>query len=132
MSTEQVRNFPAVKYAEQACPKPQKGALYPAQIQDHNRHGNHMRSRLLQLCRHQSHATLAFRQTEATLYFHTIALVYMRLPLIRNAVFLRPAERWAGEPDVALLAVCQIVPVPVYLVREVMPFTLVETFRDVL
>ena len=95
-----------------------------------------MRSRLLQLCRHQSHAALALRQAEATLYFHTLAFVYMRLPLIWSDIFLWPAERRTGEPDVALLAICQIVSIAIYLVREdplvIMPFALVETFRDIL
>ena len=77
-----------------------------------------------------SHAALAFSQTEAPRYFHTLAFVYMRLPFVWSDIFLRPAERWAGEPNMALLAICQIVPVPVYLIREnplgIMPFALIE------
>ena len=89
-----------------------------------------MRGRLLQPRRHQSHAALTFSQAEAPLYFHTLAFVYMRLPFVRSGISLRPAKRRTGDPDVAPLAVCQIVPVPIYLVRKdplgIMPFALIE------
>ena len=77
-----------------------------------------MRGCLLLPRRYQSHAAFAFCQAEAPLHFHALAFVYVRLFLVGDSILLRPAERRAGQPDMMLLAVRQIVPVPIDLIRE--------------
>ena len=102
---------------QQCCQNLQKGALNLTEIQCENRHGDHMDSGFPQFCGDQPHAAFALRQTELALHFHTLALVPIILSLVSDFALLWAPQCRTGEPDTMLLAITEILPVPVDLVR---------------
>ena len=87
MTTEQVPFFLRHRPAQQERKQPQKGSLEPAQVQYHNRHGNHMSSSHFQSRRHETHAVFAFRQAETPLNFYAFIFIYVRLLLSGTVSF---------------------------------------------
>ena len=73
---------------------------------------------LPQFCRDQPHTAFALRQTEPTLYFHTLTLIPVVLSLVSGLTFFGTSQCWAGEPDSVLLAIVEIFTVSVDLVRQ--------------
>ena len=78
------------------CDHSQKGALYLAEIQHRNGHGDHMGRSLPQLCSDWFHATFALRQTESALHFHALALIPIVRSLVSGFTLLGPPQSWAG------------------------------------
>lgn len=74
----------------------------------------------------------ALRQAEPALNFHTLAFISVILRLVSGFSLPGPSQRRAGEPNVMLLAITEVFPVPVDLVRQdtagIMPLPLAEPF----
>ena len=85
---------------------------------------------LAQLCHDQSQSALALGQAEPPLHFHPLTFVQKILRLVSDFVLLRPAQRGTGEPDAALFAKPQVLPVAVDLICQnptgIMPLPFLE------
>ena len=71
-----------------------------------------------QFCGDQTHAAFAFRQTELSLHFHTLALIPVILNLVSGLTLLWTPQSRAGEADSVLLAIAEILTVSVDLVCQ--------------
>ena len=118
MSTEQPTVFRTVAKSRAADPEIVKSMLNLSQIQQQNGQGNHMRSCIFQLRRHQTHSTFPLSQAEFALDFYPLAFVLVILDLVPFLAFLGSSQRRAGQPDPPLFAVAEILAVSVDFVCQ--------------
>ena len=100
------------------CDHSQKGALYLAEIQHRNGHGDHMGRSLPQLCSDQPHATFTLRQSESALHFHALTLIPVVLSLVSGFSLPGATQCRTGEPDTVCLAIVEVLAVSVDFVRQ--------------
>ena len=96
MSTEQTTIPEREPDGEQHHQNPQKGALNLAEIQQQDRHGNHMGSSFTQSRGNKPHAAFPFCQAESALYLYAFTFIQTILCFVPVIVLPRPAQCRTG------------------------------------